>query len=109
VTKQSEDRFVKAIWAIRDGLATIVERLNDVLKDYAPAEIKFEKIAELFPKDLADLLTFEETAEWTIIRPRQYLGSGNFAKIAAIVRDAGGEYISAGKKSHFRISRKPGK
>ena len=31
----------------------------------------------------------------------------NFAKIASIVRGAGGEYISAGKESHFRIPKRP--
>jgi hypothetical protein len=31
------------------------------------------------------------------------LGSENFAKIAAIVREAGGEYISMGEQSHFRL------
>jgi len=37
------------------------------------------------------------------IKPRQFLGSDNFAKIASIVRGAGGQYISAGKDTHFRI------
>jgi len=109
MTEPSEDRFLRAILAIRNGLAEVVERLNDVLQEYAPAEIKFEKVAELFPKDLVDMLIFEEQGDAIIIRPRQYLGRENFAKIAAIVREAGGEYVSAGKESHFRILRKPGK
>jgi len=41
-----------------------------------------------------------------IIKPRQFLGSENFAKIASTVRGIGGEYISAGKESHFRVPRK---
>jgi hypothetical protein len=60
----------------------------------------------IFPKDLAELLTFEYTHECTIIRPRQYLGHENFRKIVAIVRDHGGEYVSAGKNSHFRLPKK---
>jgi hypothetical protein len=60
----------------------------------------------LFPQELEQLLIFEETTEYTVIRPRQYLGKENFARIAAIVKDQGGEYISAGKQSHFRISKK---
>jgi len=51
------------------------------------------------------MLHFEEEAEYIIIKPRRFLGSENFAKIASIVRGAGGEYISAGKESHFRVSR----
>jgi hypothetical protein len=59
----------------------------------------------LFPETLADLLTFEEEKGAIIIKPRQFLGSENFAKIASIVRDNGGDYISAGKESHFRIQK----
>jgi hypothetical protein len=62
-------------------------------------------VRTLFPKELEDMLNFDETAQYIIIKPRQYLGSENFAKIASIVRGTGGEYISAGKESHFRVSR----
>jgi len=62
----------------------------------------------LFPENLEGMLTFEEVKDFIVIKPRQFLGSENFAKIAAIVRDAGGEYISAGKESHFRIPREQG-
>jgi len=63
-----------------------------------------EKVKVLFPKDLADMLSFILEGKNIIIKPRQFLGSENFAKIASIVRDADGEYVSAGKESHFRIS-----
>lgn len=62
-------------------------------------------VRTMFPKELEDMLTFEETGKYIVIKPRQYLGSENFAKIASLVRSAGGEYISAGKESHFRVSR----
>ena len=62
-------------------------------------------IRTLFPKELEDMLNFDETPQYIVIKPRQYLGSENFAKIASIVRGTGGEYISAGKESHFRVSR----
>ncbi|MEM3697884.1 MAG: hypothetical protein QXQ94_10400 [Candidatus Bathyarchaeia archaeon] len=64
---------------------------------------KSQNIDELFPKDLRQLLTFEEREGFCIIKPRQFLGSENFAKIADIVKAKGGEYISSGKNSHFRI------
>jgi len=64
-----------------------------------------EEIRMMFPEDLEGLLTFEEKDDCIVIKPRQYLGSENFAKIASIVRGAGGEYISAGRDSHFRIPR----
>jgi hypothetical protein len=62
-----------------------------------------EDVRVLFPKDLEEMLEFEEKEEYIVIRPRRYLGSENFAKIASTVRGAGGEYVSAGKESHFRI------
>ena len=33
----------------------------------------------------------------------QFLGSEDFAKIASKIRNAGGEYVSTGKQSHFRM------
>lgn len=62
-----------------------------------------DNVRVLFPEDLAAMLTFEVKGEFYVIKPRQYLSSENFAKIASIIRDAGGEYISAGKQSHFII------
>lgn len=65
-----------------------------------------EDIKMMFPEDLENLLDFEEKDDYVIIKPRQFLGSENFAKIASTVRGIGGEYISAGKESHFRVPRK---
>ena len=62
-----------------------------------------EDVKMLFSKDLEDMLTFEEKGEFIVVKPRQYLGSDNFGKIASIIRGVGGEYISAGKQSHFRV------
>lgn len=59
---------------------------------------------ELFPEDLRALLSFEEKEGYFIIRPRQFLGTENFAKIADKVKAEGGEWVSEGKNSHFRIS-----
>jgi len=60
----------------------------------------------LFSKDFEEMLTFEESEGFIVVRPRRFLGSENFAKIAAIVRSADGEYISAGKDSHFKVPKK---
>jgi hypothetical protein len=62
-----------------------------------------EDIRMSFPQELESLLSIEERNEYIIIKPRQFLGSENFAKIASAVRVMGGEYISAGKESHFRV------
>jgi SepF-like predicted cell division protein (DUF552 family) len=65
-----------------------------------------EDIRVAFPEDLEHLLNFEEKGDYIIVKPRQFLGSENFAKIASAVRGMGGEYISAGKESHFRVPKK---
>ena len=65
-----------------------------------------EDIRMLFPEDLENMLGFEEKDEYVIIKPRQFLGSDNFSKIASIIRGVGGEYVSAGKTSHFRVPKK---
>lgn len=64
-----------------------------------------KEVENLFPQELAEKLDFTENTEYIIIKGKHYLGSENFAKIASIARSAGGEYISAGKESHFRISK----
>ena len=60
-------------------------------------------IRTVFPKELESMLFFEDAGSYIMIKPRAYLGSENFAKIASLVRGEGGEYISAGKESHFRV------
>jgi len=73
----------------------------------APERLQsIEDIKMMFPEGLENLLNFEERNDYIVVKPRQFLGSENFAKIASIVRGMGGEYISAGKESHFRVPRK---
>ncbi len=65
-----------------------------------------DDVQRSFPQDLAGMLYFEMTDEYVLVKPRQYLGSDNFRRIAAIVRNQlNGEYVSAGRDSHFRIPR----
>jgi len=69
-------------------------------------EASIEDVKMMFPEDLEDMLNFEEKKDYIKIKPRQFLGSDNFAKIASIIRGIGGEYVSAGKESHFRVPKK---
>jgi len=64
-----------------------------------------EGVREAFSSDLEEMLIFEEAGDYILIKTRRFLGSDNFAKIASIVRSLGGEYISAGKDSHFKVPR----
>lgn len=62
-----------------------------------------QDVKKLFPEDLKNLLSFEDFEDYIKIKPRQFLGTDIFSQVATTVRDAGGDYYSAGKESHFRI------
>jgi len=74
-----------------------------------PAEVKptvtVDSVAKKFPQELKNQLFFEESGEYVVVRARKYLGQDDFKRIAEIIRSLGGEYISAGKDSHFRIKK----
>jgi hypothetical protein len=108
---------VKAVSIIRDHYAAIAQELTELLKQQVPQEVKDTPetpqkaptdVQQLFPKELSELLTFEDQGKWTKISPKQFLGSDNFARVLAIVKELNGEYISAGKGSHFRIPKVDG-
>ena len=69
----------------------------------SPVNEYIRKTKNLFEPTLETLLTFTEEGNYIVIKPIQFLGSENFAKIAQILRDNDGEYVSAGRGSHFRI------
>ena len=75
-------------------------------KKAVESDKKLEPIKKAFPDDLSNLLIFEEQENFVIIKPKEFLGSANFAKVGAIVRELKGEYVSAGKQSHFKIMKK---
>jgi hypothetical protein len=75
----------------------------------SPAGTKLRSLDDVrmsFPEELEARLGFEDKGDYITIKPKQFLGSDNFAKIASAVRGMGGEYISAGKDSHFRVPKK---
>jgi len=114
--KLSQEELLRRIDELLSVLNMISRDLTDITKTLketgvpaptpavAPSEAQtIESVQTWFPKDLKKMLTFEDLEDYIMIKPRQYLGSENFAKIASIVHDNGGEYISAGKESHFRV------
>ena len=89
-------------------LKTVSESITAPAISVAPSEKKnkIKDVKQAFSSELAGMLLFEETGKFVIVKPRRFLGSDNFAKIAAVVRDLGGEYVSAGRNSHFKIVKK---
>jgi hypothetical protein len=114
---QKIDQLLFVLKDISQDLAEISEALKAVrppspVLGTAPAPTtawlessSIQEVREMFSKELEEMLFFEDTDECIIIKPRRFLGSENFAKIASIVRGAGGEYVSAGRDSHFKISK----
>jgi len=94
---------VKAIAILRNHLELAEAEISALLKEQQPQPLKIE---QHFPSELASLLNFTEKDDLIIISPKNYLGHENFARIASIVRDLGGSYVSAGKDSHFVVHRK---
>lgn len=64
-----------------------------------------QRVKDGFTAELTGLLIFEEEDDYVKIRTKAFLTGDNFPKVAAVVRELGGEYISAGKKSHFRVKK----
>lgn len=67
------------------------------------AENAIEATKKLFPTLLEEMLNFEDKLDYVQIKPKQFLGADNFGKVASVVRGVGGEYVSAGRDSHFRV------
>ena len=90
------------------GTGTSISTVTPTTPAVPTPAVRIRSVADvrtIFPKELENMLTFDEAGTYIVIKPRQYLGSENFAKIASLVLGAGGEYISAGKESHVRVSK----
>lgn len=99
---QGLSKSIKIALGVNVGrTSTLAPKIAPVYKNTSVIEVQ-----KNFPKELERLLEFREKNEYIIIKPKQFLGSENFAKIASIARELGGEYISAGKDSHFRVSKR---
>jgi len=59
-----------------------------------------------FPEKYIELLDFKVEGNHVIAKPRKYLGEA-FRGIAAIVKKLNGEYVSAGRESHFKFPLNP--
>ena len=106
------DELLSVLNVISGDLAEVSKSLKSVSGPAAapaisvsPAEKtgSIKDVKQAFSSELQGMLTFEESENYIIVRPRRFLGSDNFAKIASVVRNLGGEYISAGKGSHFKV------
>lgn len=111
------DELLSVLNVISGDLAEVSKSLKSVSKPVAAPIVSaapatktqnIDSVKQAFSSELAGMLTFEEGEKVVIVRPRRFLGSDNFAKIASVVRTLGGEYISAGKNSHFKVPKETG-
>jgi len=70
-----------------------------------PKKRTAEEVKKAIPEDLLGLLRVEEGAEYIVLTPRQFLGSEIFSRVMECIEPLGGQYVSAGRGSHFRIKR----
>ena len=84
-------------------LAAIIDGYLERVK---PVEVRLAELREAFPEDLRVLVDFEAVEGRVLIKPKRFLGRENFTRIAEIVKQAGGEYVSAGRESHFLVPKR---
>jgi len=74
----------------------------------ATADAGLEKVNQALAEFIADgsiEINADAATMYYIVRTKKFLGAENFGKIASVVRGLGGEYVSQGKASHFKIPR----
>ena len=112
---QKVDELLNVLKAVSVELSEVYKSLKTIsgsataaAVSVGPSEKKHDlnDVKQAFSSELVGMLLFEESGKFVIVKPRRFLGSDNFAKIASVVRDLGGEYISAGRSSHFKIAKK---
>ncbi|MEM0008342.1 MAG: hypothetical protein QXR89_08820 [Candidatus Bathyarchaeia archaeon] len=87
-------------------LLNIKRSIDDFLAEHGLKPPQVKTVSELIsyiPEDLRELITVDEGKDYFLVKPKGYLGTENFAKMINAVRFMGGEYISAGKDSHFKV------
>ena len=109
---QKVEELQNILNVISGDLAEVVKELKKVNAAAASPEAtvvrteqkrSIDGVKKAFSPELAGMLLFEDRADSIILKRQRFLESDDFAKIASIVRELGGEYISAGKNSHFKI------
>ena len=111
---QKIDELLNVLKVIAGDLTSVSNSLKKVNEsttstmetDVSGKNTNIKEVMEAFSVELREMLLFEKSGNNIIVKPKRFLGSDNFAKIASIIRELGGEYISAGRDSHFNIVKK---
>jgi hypothetical protein len=57
----------------------------------------------IFPEPYSEMLSISDQGDHWDVKPNAFLETGDFSEILRLVKAYGGEYVSAGKSSHFRV------
>jgi hypothetical protein len=60
-------------------------------------------VKDRFIDKWVERIEFSHQGNFIIVKTKQYLNDDDFKELRAVIRDMGGEYVSAGKDSHFKI------
>jgi hypothetical protein len=66
-------------------------------------QVSENKNAPIFPEPYSEMLSISDQGSYWHIKPKAFLQTGDFSEIVRLVKQYGGEYVSAGKSSHFRV------
>jgi len=81
------------------------QELGELLSKYVETVPFVEQVRMLFPEQYLRILKIYEDGDFVIVMPKSFIDPKDYSKIAAIVREVKGEYVSQGKQSHFRIKK----
>ena len=107
--KKAIEKSVNSTPIIKENPIKVEKKEPEIIKKQQPITEKANGSAGIFQskfsQELALLLNFEDQGDWVKISPKKFLTGEAFPKIATIVRELGGEYISAGRNSHFKVKK----
>jgi len=107
--KKAIEKSVNSTPIIKENPIKVEKKEPEIIKKQQPITEKANGSAGIFqskfPTELASLLTFEDQGDWVKVSPKMFLTGEAFPKIATIIRELGGEYISAGRNSHFKVKK----
>lgn len=82
--------------------ARIIANIDRLFESVATSkQVKDPKM--WFDAETLALLDIVQEGDKYIIKPKRYLGSDTYRKVAGIIRKNGGTYISAGRDSRFEV------
>lgn len=87
---------LQRIRVIVDALESKIGEIREVFKSTSARP-------PMFPEPYSEILTISDRGNYWEIKPKEFLSSSDFSEVLRIVKQYQGEYVSAGKSSHFRV------